>query len=100
MSISRFALTIDSSGTEMRPLVLSSKITCSPSMPDPSHVPLVVQIALAQKKKWARTHRTRPPRSEQAKNYTGRMWEKQAGDRQKIVPDYATTCLDYYFFES
>ncbi|MEP6719643.1 MAG: hypothetical protein ABJB21_10890, partial [bacterium] len=32
---------------------------------------------VAQNKKWARTHRTRPPRSEQAVNYTERMVGKQ-----------------------
>jgi len=31
----------------------------------------------AQKKKWARTHRTRPPRFEQAVNYTERKLGKQ-----------------------
>jgi hypothetical protein len=33
--------------------------------------------ALAQKKKWALTHRTRPPCFEQAVNYTERVSEKQ-----------------------
>src|SRR5438034_5427416 len=35
-------------------------------------------LPFAQKKKWAKTHRTTHPRSEQALDYTGRIEWKQA----------------------
>src|SRR5438132_11854252 len=35
-------------------------------------------LPFAQKKKWAKTHRTTHPRSEQALDYTGRIELKQA----------------------
>jgi len=41
---------------------------------------------LAQKKKWARTHRTIPPRFDQAVNYTERQGEKQTA-RKRVLHD-------------
>ena len=41
----------------------------------------LVQMALTQKKKWARTHRMKPPRFEQAEDYTESVQENQAGGR-------------------
>jgi len=40
---------------------------------------------VAQNKKWARTHRTRPPRSEQAVNYTERQVGKQVDDLSQVA---------------
>src|SRR5882762_6742351 len=45
-------------------------------------------FALAQKKKWARTHRTRPPRFEQAENYTESKQHKQGAGTARIWRDF------------
>jgi hypothetical protein len=45
---------------------------------------LTSEKTFAQKKKWARTHRTKTPRFEQAVNYTERLLGKQASLNQSI----------------
>src|SRR5205807_10001942 len=40
-------------------------------------------LPFAEKKKWAKTHRTTHPRSEQALDYTGRIKWKQARDKRE-----------------
>jgi hypothetical protein len=60
---------------------------------------LVIQIALAQNKKWARTHRMKAPRSEQAKDYTERVQEKQAERerRENIVLQRLIYLAPFFF---
>src|SRR5437660_2276476 len=50
-------------------------------------------FALAQKKKWARTHRTRPPRFEQAENYTESKQHKQGAGMARIWRDFDASSL-------
>jgi hypothetical protein len=60
---------------------------------------LVIQIALAQNKKWARTHRMKAPRSEQAKDYTESVQEKQAERerRENIVLQRLIYLAPFFF---
>src|SRR5438128_2441404 len=51
-------------------------------------------FTLAQKKKWARTHRTRPPRFEQAENYTESKQHKQGAGKARIWCDFEALFLD------
>src|SRR5436190_8105527 len=65
------------SATDPDSIVVAQTLVCVVDLLIQAHR-LKSVLPFAQKKKWAKTHRTTHPRSEQALDYTGRIELKQA----------------------